>query len=168
MHRRFAHALRAAWFAFALLGSCVPAFAARVPVQAPAFSLPGQHGIVALDSLRGKVVLVDFWASWCVPCHRSFPWMSGLHERYKDKGLVIVAIDLDKSRDAAEQFLAQHPAPFRVAFDPAGTTAEAYHVSGMPSTYLVAPNGEIRYSHIGFDSKKTAELEALVQESCRP
>jgi cytochrome c biogenesis protein CcmG, thiol:disulfide interchange protein DsbE len=138
----------------------------KAPKLAPAFKLPGRDGTVSSDSLRGKVVYVDFWASWCGPCRGSFPWLKSLHERYASKGLEIVAINLDKSRDDADGFLAQFPAPFKVAFDPAGTTAEAYHVAAMPTSYLIARDGTILSTHTGFDPKKTAALEALIQEAC--
>jgi cytochrome c biogenesis protein CcmG/thiol:disulfide interchange protein DsbE len=150
----------------------LPAFAgssssaAKNPKPAPAFSLPTRTGTVSSDSLRGKVVLVDFWASWCVPCRKSFPWMAGMYQRYRDKGLVIVAINLDKTRDPADQFVAENPAPFLVAYDPSGKTAEAFHVSAMPSSFLVDTTGTIIYSHPGFDPKKTGPLEKLIQEAC--
>jgi cytochrome c biogenesis protein CcmG/thiol:disulfide interchange protein DsbE len=113
-------------------------------------------------------VLVDFWASWCVPCRASFPWMSELHRRYAPDGLVIVAVDLDRDRALADRFLELHPAPFTVAFDPAGRTAEAYGVKGMPSSFLVARDGTILHSHAGFDTRKAAMVEDLVRESLRP
>ncbi len=133
---------------------------------APSFTLPiHAGGTVSLDSLRGKVVLVDFWASWCGPCKMSFPWLRTMHERYSSKGLEIVAIDLDKSRDAADAFLEEIPAPFVVADDPSGKTAEAFKVKAMPSSFLISPRGEIIYSHAGFDPKKTGVLEALIREA---
>jgi thiol-disulfide isomerase/thioredoxin len=111
-------------------------------------------------------VYVDFWASWCTPCRRSFPWLEALHEHYAAKGLVIVAIDLDKTRSDADEFLTKVPAPFTVAFDPAGETAEAFQVSAMPSSYVIGPTGAILYSHAGFDPKRTAAVETLIQEAC--
>ncbi len=137
--------------------------------RAPSFVLPGRGGdVVALDSLHAKIVLVDFWASWCVPCRQSFAWMNSMHERYGSKGLAIVAIDLDKERKAADAFLATHPASFRIAFDPQGKTAEAFGVAAMPSSFLVAPDGSILLRHQGFDPKKTAYLEAKIAERCAP
>jgi thiol-disulfide isomerase/thioredoxin len=136
------------------------------PSQAPGFSLPARAGIASLDSLRGRVVLVDFWASWCVPCRRSFPWLGALQERYRAMGLTIVAINLDKDREAADEFLEKHPAEFLVAFDPAGKTAEAYRVSAMPSSYLINRSGTILSSHSGFDPKQVATLETTIQEAC--
>jgi cytochrome c biogenesis protein CcdA/thiol-disulfide isomerase/thioredoxin len=116
------------------------------------------------EGLRGKVVLVDFWASWCVPCRKSFPWMSALSEREAARGLVVVAINLDKSREPAEAFLRELSPPFTVAFDPAGKTAEAYNVSAMPSSYLINRDGQIVFSHAGFDPRDTAAIETKIKE----
>jgi cytochrome c biogenesis protein CcmG/thiol:disulfide interchange protein DsbE len=152
----------------------IPAFASgvdatgREPRPAPGFTLKSTTGTVTLDSLRGKVVLVDFWASWCQPCHKSFPWLSAMHEKYASKGLRIVAIDVDKNRDDADEFLARHPAPFTVAFDHAGKTAAAFQVSGMPSTFLIDSTGSIVHTHVGFDPRKADQLENLIKEALRP
>src|SRR5436190_21459373 len=112
----------------ALVAALVPAFIlppiaapvlAKAPKPAPvapAFTLPGLKGDVTLESLRGKAVLVDFWASWCGPCRQSFPWMNDLQRKYGDKGLAIVAVNLDKDREFASSFLAEVPASFTVAF----------------------------------------------------
>jgi thiol-disulfide isomerase/thioredoxin len=149
----------------------VPALAKKTPtaggdpVPAPAFDLPGRAGRVSLEAFRGKVVYVDFWASWCGPCRSSFPWLATLHNRYAAKGLVIVAINLDKDRDAADQFLEQYPAPFLVAFDPAGKSAEAFNVPAMPSSYLINPAGLIVRSQAGFDPKETAGIETLIKSA---
>ena len=142
-----------------------PAVANRT---APKFVLPGLHGEVSSDSLRGRIVLVDFWASWCAPCRRSFPWLASMQKQWGDKGLVIVAINLDKDRAAAERFLARYPATFPVAFDPAGKTAETFRVAAMPTSFVLGPDGEIRATHAGFDPAKTKELEAMIAEACRP
>lgn len=138
---------------------------AMVATPAPNFKLPTQNGTVSLEELRGKVVLVDFWASWCGPCRQSFPWMSGLAEQNAAKGLVVVAINLDKSREPADAFLRQFSPPFIVAFDPAGKTAEAYDVAAMPSSYLVGRDGRVVYSHAGFDARDTETLETKIKET---
>ena len=135
------------------------------PTPAPSFILPTRGGTVALDSLRGNVVYVDFWASWCGPCQKSFPWMKSLYDRFGSKGLVIVAINLDKDRSAADDFLAKYPAPFQVAFDPSGKTAKAYKVWGMPTSYVVSPTGAILATHPGFDPKRTAAIEAEIESA---
>ena len=138
---------------------------AKGPVPAADFTLPTRGGTVALDALRGKVVLVDFWASWCVPCRQSFPWMSTVSERYAASGLVVVAIDLDKSREPAEAFLRDFSPLFIVAFDPLGKTAEAYDVTAMPSSYLVGRDGRLIYSHAGFDLRDAATIETKIKEA---
>ncbi|MBI3449358.1 MAG: TlpA family protein disulfide reductase [Acidobacteria bacterium] len=132
---------------------------------APGFNLPGRDGKVSLDALKGRLVYVDFWASWCAPCQASFPWLQSIHNRYASKGLTIVAINLDKFRDAADEFLRRHPAPFLVAFDPAGSTAAAYDVGAMPSSYLIDPIGRIVHVQPGFDARKTEEIEKLIEEA---
>ncbi len=143
-------------------------FAARShneSAAAPDFTLPTRSGTISLRSLRGKVVYVDFWASWCGPCRESFPWMATMHDKYSTKGLVIVAVNLDKSRDLANQFLETYSAPFHVAFDPAGDIAEAFHVEAMPSSFLVNRTGQIVYTHQGFQDAKAPALEDQIKEA---
>ena len=146
---------------------------AAAPVAAPAFVLPGRSGEVSLVALRGQVVYVDFWASWCGPCRASFPWMAQLAARQRARGLAVVAINLDKDRALAEGFLSQYLAPqalgpsaaFQVAFDPAGRTAEAYHVQAMPTSFLIGKDGTILLRHAGFDARRTADLEQHIEEA---
>ena len=143
-----------------------PTDAGAGPTPAPRFNLPGRAGAVALDSLRGKLVLVDFWASWCGPCQKSFPWMTEMYQRYASRGFTVVAINLDKDRGLAEEFLEKRQVPFLVAFDPSGKTAKEYRVWGMPTSYLVGPKGEILSAHMGFDPKNAAAFEAAIRQGC--
>jgi cytochrome c biogenesis protein CcmG, thiol:disulfide interchange protein DsbE len=138
-----------------------PIFAAE---PAPAFTLPGRDQPVSLAALRGKVVYVDFWASWCIPCRKSFPWMNSLQKRYANQGLVIVAVNLDKSRDLSDRFLTEVPAELTIAYDPEGTVASAYKVKGMPSSYLIDRAGRIHSSHVGFREETTGDMEATIKE----
>jgi len=135
---------------------------------APRFSLPTRESSVSLDSLQGKVVYVDFWASWCGPCRQSFPWMKSMYDRYASRGLVIVAINLDKDRGAAESFLQKYPAPFTIAFDPSGKTAKAYKVWGMPTSYIVSKTGAMVSAHAGFDPKRAAAVESEIAALLTP
>lgn len=132
---------------------------------APAFNLPARSGSASLDSLRGHVVYLDFWASWCGPCRASFPWMAQLNEKYRARGLRIVAVNLDKDRTLADGFLAEHPAPFTVAFDPAGRTADTYKVKVMPSSFVIGKDGSLLLRHAGFDPRHAAEVEARIEEA---
>lgn len=138
----------------------------RPGAAAPAFALPTATGTVSLDSLAGKVVLVDFWASWCGPCKTSFPWMATMQQRYGPKGFAVVAINVDKSRKSADDFLSSRSVPFLVAYDPAGKVAKDFHVQGMPTSYLIAPDHSILYSRSGFDLKHAIEVEARIAEAC--
>jgi thiol-disulfide isomerase/thioredoxin len=147
----------------ALCGRPADALAVDVGQPAPNFALPGMQGrVVALESLRGQVVYVDFWASWCGPCRRSFPWMNDMQRKY-GKGFAIVAVNVDKKRADAEKFLAQFPASFPVVFDEAGTTPAAFGVKGMPSSYLIDARGNVALVERGFFDERRAELEDRVK-----
>ena len=134
------------------------------PQPAASFRLPTKDGTVALEDLRSKIVLVDFWASWCGPCRQSFPWLSTMSERYGANGLVVVAIDLDKDQEPAQRFLRELSPSFTVAFDPEGKSAEAFGVQTMPSSFLVSRTGRVVYSHPGFNLKDTDLFEKRIKE----
>ena len=151
-----------ATFAFALLAGL-----AQAAEPAPAFTLPSSSGNVSLEAYRGKFVYVDFWASWCAPCKRSFPWMNELRKRYPEKDLAIVAVNVDASRADAERFLASTPASFTVAYDPAGTTPRQYAIKGMPSSVLVDPNGQVVFRHTGFTSSSARELDEKIAQAMK-
>jgi thiol-disulfide isomerase/thioredoxin len=150
-----------------ILPLSVPAFATAPPSprSAPSFTLASDSGTVCLDSLRGRAVLVDFWASWCGPCRKSFPWMKSMQEKYGAKGLTIVAINVDKDREAADKFLSEFPSPFVVAYDPDGKVAESFHVQAMPSSFVIDRTGKIAYAHRGFEPKKAPEIESHIAET---
>lgn len=118
----------------------------------------GQDKIEFAD-YRGKVVLLDFWASWCGPCRQSFPWMNDMQSRYREHGLVVLAVNLDQDRQDADLFLKDVPADFAIAYDPSGGSAEKMEVMGMPMSYLIDRDGRIRHRLIGFNSRKKLEHE---------
>ncbi|MDG1815260.1 MAG: TlpA disulfide reductase family protein [Glaciecola sp.] len=117
----------------------------------------------SLTDLEGKVVYVDFWASWCVPCRRSFPWMNQMQQQYGDE-LVILAINLDQEPELAQQFLMDNPSAFHVEFNPSGELAQAYQVIGMPSSYLIDKRGQVRFAHTGFFIKQIANYEHSIAQ----
>jgi thiol-disulfide isomerase/thioredoxin len=140
------------------------AAAAAIGDAAPAFSLPTAAGeAVSLEKLRGKVVYVDFWASWCAPCKRSFPWMNDMQAKYGPRGLAIVAINVDRKRADADRFLEQAPARFSVVYDSAGVTPAAYGVRAMPSSYLIDASGRVVDVELGFREERKAELEQRIR-----
>ncbi len=131
------------------------------------FSFGALAGVPAtgldLDALKGKVVYVDFWASWCVPCRQSFPWMAEMQRRYGKDGLVIVAVDLDAVRADADTFLNEFVPSFRIAYDPEGALAERFHVKGMPTSFLIDRDGKTQLMHAGFRAKDREPLEAQMR-----
>ncbi|TAG04158.1 MAG: TlpA family protein disulfide reductase [Burkholderiales bacterium] len=149
----------------ALLCAAAAANAVKVGELAPSVRLNTAKGEVPLASLKGRVVYVDFWASWCAPCKASFPWMNTMATRFQDKGLEIVAINVDTARPAAERFLAQVPAKFTIAFEPTGTVAKQFAVTAMPMSYLLDAEGRVIYIHSGFKPADTAELERAIERA---
>jgi thiol-disulfide isomerase/thioredoxin len=143
--------------------------AAQPGQAAPAFELPGvmpgQH--VRLDDLKGQVVYVDFWASWCAPCRESFPWMNAMQAKYGEQGFKVVAINLDTERKLAQRFLSEVPAKFAVAFDVAAQSPKLYKVKGMPSSVLVGRDGKVLAVHSGFNTAMTKELEEKISQAVK-
>ena len=115
------------------------------------------------QALRGQVVYLDFWASWCAPCRQSFPWMNSLQERFGEEGLTVIGVSVDRDRKAADAFLKKHPAKFRIVYDPEGTLAEQFDLQGMPSSFLFDRMGEQRAAHVGFRASHTEGLENAVR-----
>lgn len=109
---------------------------------------------------QGKVVLVDFWASWCEPCRQSFPWMQSMQQKYADQGLVIIAVNVDRESAKAAAFLQAHPANFAIRYDPEGRLAKQFNVQGMPSSFVLGRDGKPAAKHQGFFQAKQASYEA--------
>lgn len=143
-----------------------PAWAIEAGQRAPAFSLPGAEGAVTLEALRGRVVLLDFWASWCAPCKLSFPWMSAMQARHAAAGLRVVAVNVDRQRPPADAFLRavqpQMAAPLTIAFDSAGETPERYGAKAMPTSVLIGADGQVLLQHAGFRDVDKPALEAAI------
>ena len=117
-----------------------------------------------LASLRGQVVYLDFWASWCVPCRQSFPWLQSMINAYQVQGLAIVAVNLDRERIDADRFLDQFKPTFEVRFDPQGESAEFYKIKGMPASLLIDRHGVTRFAHVGFRPVDSAAYETQLRE----
>lgn len=125
--------------------------------------------IAAVDSaltdstvLTGKVVYVDFWASWCVPCRKSYPWMKELNARYHDAGLEIVTINLDKDKAPADKFLAEVKTTLPVIYDPKGSLAKLYELKVMPSSFVYGRDGLLKLQHEGFQPSDGPDLDSTI------
>lgn len=119
--------------------------------------------------LKGKVILIDFWASWCGPCKASFPVLNELQKEYGPKGLVVIAVNQDATDALMRSFLDDHPASFTTLRDAGNRLVEAADVQSMPSSYLFDRSGKIRFLHTGFHGEKTTaqykkEIEQLLNE----
>jgi len=117
-----------------------------------------------LQELKGKVVYVDFWASWCPPCVKSFPFLNQLNHDMKEQGLHVIGINLDEKVTDAKEFLAKHPVDFSIAADPSKQCAKVFELMAMPTSYLIDRKGTIRHIHQGFRPGETEELRALITQ----
>jgi len=115
-----------------------------------------------LSEYQNKVVYLDFWASWCAPCRQSFPWLNKMQAKYRDKGLVIIAVNLDRDVNKAYQFTEAFPASFLLYSDPKGILAQQYKITAMPSSYLFSAHGELADKHLGFKTSDVSRYEANI------
>ena len=144
-----------------------PVTAVEAGTTAPAFELAGQNGLLRLANFQGKVVYLDFWASWCGPCRQSFPWMNDLQKKYADQGLQVISVNLDAQRADADRFLRAVPANFAIAFDPAGLTPRQYGVKGMPTSFLIGRDGKVITQQVGFRPSESSALEQKIRDTLR-
>ena len=146
--------------AFAIsVGDTVPSFKAR--------SIDGTKS-VAVEDFRGKVVLIDFWASWCPPCLKSLPKYNELRREIGTSDFEIVAVNVDENTEDAKKFLAKHPVSYPIAKDPKGVLPGVFGVKAMPTSYLIDKNGVVKYVHAAFKEgdieKLRVEIEKLIAE----
>jgi thiol-disulfide isomerase/thioredoxin len=119
---------------------------------------------IDLDGFRGRVVYLDFWASWCTPCRQSFPWMQTMKDTYERQGLSVIAVNLDRHREDADRFLVKFHPSFDVRFDPEGQMAERFKVHGMPTSVIIDRHGVQRHIHIGFLPADLGAYESELRE----
>ena len=152
-------------FLLAMCALAGPARALEAGHPAPEFDLPSRTTTaLKLSDYKGRLVYLDFWASWCGPCKQSFPWMNDMQARYGERGLRIVGVNLDKKLEDAKTFLTRTPARFDVVFDVEGKTPAAYGVKVMPTSFLIAPNGKVLAIHGGFREEDRDKLERDIKQ----
>jgi len=135
--------------------------------QVPSVALAELNGAevgetINLSDYEGKLVYLDFWASWCGPCRTSLPALNELRNKHKDGNFEVVAINLDEKLDDALGFLENHPVDYPILLDPKGSSPELFGVPGMPTAYLISPEGEILHKHVGFRKGDAEKIEKLV------
>jgi len=117
-----------------------------------------------LQSYRGKVVYLDFWATWCPPCKKSIPFLNALRNELQDQGFEVVAISVDENPEDTQPYLAQFPVDFVVALEPTGACPKKYDVMAMPSSYFIDRKGLLRAVHLGFRDADKTEIRRQVLE----
>jgi len=153
----------------ALAAFAWPASATDSLVPAPAFTLANRAGgEVSLADLKGQVVMINFWASWCGPCRKEFPALDQIYAKYKPMGFTLVAINVESEKADAEKFLATTPASFPILFDPDNKVSGSYGVSAMPTTVLVDRQGRVRWLHRAYkpgdEAKYIEQIRAALRE----
>ncbi|MBX3186678.1 MAG: TlpA family protein disulfide reductase [Labilithrix sp.] len=132
---------------------------------APDFSgdIVNGKGKAALASWKGKVVLVDFWATWCEPCKKSFPKLEELRVKYNASGLEIVAISEDDEPNGIKEFGENYGAKFPLVWDKDKSIANKWHPPNMPSSFIVDKKGVVRFVHLGYHDGEEKEIETEVK-----
>jgi peroxiredoxin len=144
-------------------------FAAATPPAAD-FSLPSRDGkTVALKDLKGQVVMVNFWASWCGPCRQEFPLIDKqLYQRYRSLGFTVLGVNVESDTKDAERFLSETPVTFPILFDKQSVVSKLYSVNAMPTTVFIDRKGNVRFEHHGYkpgdEGEYLNQIRSLVKE----
>jgi thiol-disulfide isomerase/thioredoxin len=118
---------------------------------APSFSLPARGGsTIQLSQFKGQVVMINFWASWCVPCRQEMPLLDSIYKKYKPLGFTLLSVNVEPEQKDAEKFLQQTPVTFPVVFDAKSTVSGLYNVQGMPTTVFIDRKGNVRLMHVSY------------------
>lgn len=133
-----------------------------IPLLLGSWSITAEE--IDFDALKGKVVYLDFWASWCSPCRTSFPWMQSMASRYEAEGLTVIAVNLDQEQRLADRFLAELQPSFRVERDPDGKLASDFRIDTMPTSFLIDRSGKARFRHLGFHQDRELQYENEIRQ----
>ena len=163
---KFMRGLRVATLAATLAVSSLVGASASI---APTFTLTSRSGdMVQLDKLRGQVVMINFWASWCGPCRQEMPLLDQMYKRYSGLGFTLLGVNVESDSKDAEKLLQQVPVTFPVLFDKENKVSKLYDVNAMPSTVFIDRKGNVRYLHRGYkkgdESEYLNQIRALLKE----
>ena len=155
------------WFSvlFASLLLFGTANSANIQGKAPNFTLKSNTGKnIKLSELRGQVVLLNFWASWCGPCRQEMPLLEKLQQRYSALGFTVLGVNVEEDSSKAKTLLKDIPLSFPILFDTQNAVSKQYQVSAMPSTVMIDRNGNMRYLHKGYKPGDEAQYKKWVKE----
>ena len=161
------------WISIALgavLALCAVSSMAATAVSGPApdFTLKSQDGSnIKLSELRGQVVMVNFWASWCGPCRQEMPLLEQLYQRYQPMGFTLLGVNVEEDSAAANKILKEIPVSFPILYDNKNSVSEHYQVRAMPSTFLIDRDGNIRYLHKGYQPGYEEDYQQQIRELVR-
>jgi peroxiredoxin len=169
MDRMIGNAFHKAFVVVLVAVALTPAMAGDGKDPAPDFKLPVRSGqSMALSDLKGQVVLINFWASWCGPCRKEMPVLDQLYQRYKPLGFTLLGVNVEEDSAAAESWLKDTPVSFPILFDRKNSVSKLYDVTAMPSTVLVDRQGHVRYLHFGYnpgtENEYQDQIRGLVRE----
>jgi len=136
--------------------------AISIPVKLLVNNKPGKT--VEINQYQGKLIYLDFWASWCGPCRKSLPILNEIRAQYSSQGFEVIAVNIDEKLADALRFLDKYPVDYPIFLDPTGKLPKAYKVPGMPTAYLIDEKGTIIYKHVGFKTKDRKKIEKLISD----
>jgi peroxiredoxin len=143
--------------------------AEMIDSPAPDFTLKSRTGEnIKLSELRGEVVMINFWASWCAPCRQEMPLLEVLYEKYGDLGFVLLGINVEEDSTKADELLKEIPVTFPVLYDNKNEVTKLYNVVAMPSTVIIDRDGKMRFLHRGYlpgyEEEYAKQVKALIRE----
>ncbi len=159
-------ALATIWLGFCL---CVAASANEISGPAPNFTLKDAEGnAVSLSDLKGQIVMINFWASWCGPCRQEMPLLEAIYRKYEPLGFTLLGVNVEENSNDGQAWLAERPVSFPVLYDPENGVSKLYDVIAMPSTVLIDRQGNLRYLHHGYkpgyENDYVDQVRALARE----
>ena len=146
----------------------VPAIAADATGPAAEFKLQSRSGpAVSLSSLKGQVVLINFWATWCGPCRKEMPFLEQIQKKYAPLGFTLVGVNVEEDSRLMDAFLNDVPVTFPILLDPANSVSKLYNVSAMPSTVIVDRKGNVRFIHQGYQTGDESKYQDMIRQLIR-
>ncbi|MGH7469980.1 MAG: TlpA disulfide reductase family protein [Longimicrobiales bacterium] len=153
---------------FLVIGCKQPAFFARVGEMAPDFGAPTLTGdSLALSGLRGNVVLLNVWATWCIPCRKEIPELQALHQEYSARGLQVIGVSVDDGNADGDvrAFVRNYGVTYTILRDPAENVTAMFFIPGVPATFLIDRTGKVAWRHLGPFTTKDPDLQSVLKQT---